>query len=423
MNSFFALSPDSVRCPYPIVASLREQHSVAWFPQVEAYVVTSYDLIVEVLRSPGLFSNRESTTGPVGSRQLRKVMKELLAEDADIRAAVERRAKIGNSLVLALADPPVHERQRKLVNRAFTPSAVRGIEPLVRELAEALVDDFVGRGTVELIGEFAAPLPMTVIARALGVELDRMDDFRRWSDGIVTGFGRLEVSKEDMARIIMMRDELECYLLGIMADRQRMPADDLISKIVHSQVDGEQLSTHEALEMIVQFLIAGNETTTKLIGASMLRLAQEPKLAASLRQDPDQIPSFINEILRLEPPVTGLFRTATADCELGGVTIAKGAAVWLVFAAANRDGGEFEDSDTCVIERSTRPPNLAFGFGEHYCLGAGLAKAEARVALEILLDRLQDIALDCDPDAVDYEPSFLMRGLHSLPLVFHRAER
>lgn len=419
-SKLFDLDSETVRCPYPVFDQLREHDPVLWFDELEAFVITRYDLIVEALRKPELFSSR-NTTGPTTDRQLKSVMRGLLADDPELRSMIERRRTYGTTPVLVRADPPVHSRQRAIVNRAFSPSVVRSLEEDIRALAERLVDSFSADGLVELASEFAVPLPMTVIATALGVELERMDDFKRWSDGIVGGVGRNDMGPEELALVVRSRAALEDYLLRIMQQREAAPTEDLTSRIVHAEVDGERLTVHEALDMLVQFLIAGNETTAKLITATALRLATDPELAAAMRAEPERIGGLLEEVLRLEPPSSGNYRIATEDCELGGVPIPAGSALWLVYAAGNRDDGRFEAPEACRVDREFTSPHLGFGLGAHYCLGAGLARAESRIAIETLLRRFDSIELAIDPVSVEYERSYLVHGIRSLPLVLGRA--
>jgi cytochrome P450 len=419
-GALFDLEPETVRCPYPLFAQLSEHAPVMWSDELEAFVVTQYDLIVDVLRHPEAFSSR-NTTGPKTDRQLKALMADLISDDAEIRSMIERRALYGTSRVLVRADPPVHTRQRAIVSRAFSPSVVRSLEPAILQLTEELIDAFDVGGLVEIGAQLASPLPMTVIATALGVELERMADFKRWSDGLVAGVGRNDMGPEELAQIMQSRSDLEDYLLQVMSLRQTSPTDDLISRIIHAEVDGERLRIHEALDMIVQFLVAGNETTAKLITATILRLAQNPALAAELRAQPDQIPALLEEVLRLEPPSTGLYRMAVADCELGGLEIPAGSALWLVYAAGNRDARMFDAPDECVIDRKMPAQHLGFGLGAHFCIGAGLARAESRIAIEAMLRRFDRIELAVDPDQIEYESSYMVHGMRALPLVLSPA--
>jgi cytochrome P450 len=411
------LDPALVRCPYPVFAALRERSPVVWIEQLEAFVVSSYELIAEVLRQPEKFSSRRAT-GPQTDRTVGRRIRELSQEDPEFAALIRPLMELGSSPVLVRADPPVHSRQRALVSRAFRPSVVRALEADIRSLANNLIDQFADHGRVELISEYALPIPMTVIATALGVSLDRMDDFQRWSDGLVGGVGKGDLDDDDVRAIVISRAELAAYIFEIAAEREQAPRADLVSQIVHATIDGDRLSRYEIFEMVTQFLVAGNETTAKLIAATALMLACDPQLAASVRDDPDRLPALIEETLRLEPPSTGLFRIAETDCELGNVTIPAGSSIWLVYAAGNRDPERFETPDACLLDRPATTPHLAFGLGPHFCVGAGLARTEARIALECLVARCPDLALDIPADDVPYVDSYMIHGIRSLPLTF-----
>lgn len=419
-QELFELDPGRVACPYPTFAALRTVSPVAWFDSIDAFVVTSYDLIVEVLREAEKFSSRHAT-GPATEQEMAKVMVELIAEQPEMLELAERAAKAGAEPVLLSADPPEHGRQRALVNRAFSPGAIRRIEPEIETLANELIDAFADRGRVELLTEFAVPLPMTVIAKALGVSLDRMDDFVRWSKTLVAGIGKRDFGTAELAAILQTRTELGDYLHEVVAAREQEPQDDLISQLVEAEIAGVRLHRSEIVDMVVQFLLAGNDTTAKLISTAMLRLANDPALADGLRAEPDQVAPFVEEMLRLEPPINGTYRIANEDYELGGVRIPAGSSVWMVYAAGNRDPEQFPNPDVCQLPTPPKSPHLAFGFGEHFCLGASLARAEGRIGIHALLNRCDDIQLDADPDNVAYDESFMLHGLQALPLAFRLA--
>jgi cytochrome P450 len=416
-NELFDFDPHLTACPYPAFAALRERAPVAWFDVLDAFVVTRYDLIAEVLRQPEVFSSR-SATGPKTDREMMRLMAELAAEDTEMRDLAARVAKAGGAPVLLRADPPEHGRQRAFVNRAFTPAAIRGIEPDIARLAEELVDRFAPRGRVELITEFAVPLPMTVIADALGVSLERMDDFTRWSKTVVATIGKRDFGKAELADILVAQSELTSYLRSVVVEREADPRDDLTSQIVHAELDGERLRRAEVVDMLVQFLLAGNDTTAKLIATAALRLARDPELADQLRAAPELVGPFVEEVLRFEPPINGIYRTAMVDVELGDVVIPAGASVWMVYASANRDPAQIPDPDEFQCPQPSKTPHLSFGFGEHFCLGAALARAESRIALQTLLARLADLRVAIAPEDVRYEPSYQLHGLQELPLTF-----
>jgi len=414
-GGLFALEPDAVRCPHAVFERLRQESPVAWVEEIEAFAVTRYADIVEVNRQPLVFSNR-MPTGPVIARQFEETAAVLAQEDPDALARRGGRAGAAATAMLLNADPPLHSRQRRLVNRAFSVRAAQAREPSIREAARGLIDHFAPTGEVEFVHDFAVPFPLTVIARALGVPLERMGNFKRWSDDFVAAIGNHNLTKDQLSRMFRSQGEFFDYFADEIDDRRTHPRDDIVTDVVQSRLDGEELTEPEMLGMFAQLLVAGNETTTKLIASAVLYLAQHPQTAGQLRAEPDLIASFVEEVLRLETPVQGLFRVANQATVIGGVDIPAGASVWVVYGAGNRDESVFDDPGRCVIGRELTHPHLAFGLGEHFCIGASLARVETRVALEELLTRFGVINLAVTPDALEYEPSYVLHGLVRLPL-------
>lgn len=419
-RALFALDPHAVRCPHEVLAALREESPARWIDEIEAYAVTRYEDIVFVNRHPERFSSR-AATGPVLARQMAETIGALIEEDPEVREVIGGRAARGRTAVLLNADPPLHSRQRKLVNRSFSLRAAKAREDDIRRLTDDLIDAFPD-GEVDLVAALGVPLPLAVIADALGVPISDMADFKRWSDDFVVAIGNHNLSKEDLRRMLHSQAAFFSYFAEQIAERRSAPRDDVVTEVVHSRLDGEELTEAEMLSMFSQFLVAGNETTTKLIASAALRLAMDPALADRLRAEPLLIGDFVEEVLRLEAPVQGLFRVATEPTEVGGVPIPEGAHLWIVYASGNRDGGVFPSPDDCVLDRRSRFPHLAFGVGEHFCLGASLARVEAKVALERLLERYGTIDLVGDADALEYEPSYVLHGLKRLPLLLTPSE-
>jgi cytochrome P450 len=413
----FALDPAAVACPHVALRALQEEGPAVWVDEIQAYAVTRHDDVMHVARHPELFSSRLAT-GPVMARQMLEAIGAAMADDRELHTILSSGRMQGSPAVLLNADPPAHTRQRALVNRAFTLRRVREREAEVAAVADALIDRFAGRGEVELIHEFAVPLPLTVIAQMLGVPLDRMDDFKRWSDDFVVAIGNHHLTKSEMGRMLRSQAEFFEYFAEQIEDRRSNPRDDVVTDVVESRIDGEELSVPEMLSMFSQFLVAGNETTTKLIGSAVLHLVTHPDTADRLRADPDAIFPFVEEMLRLHAPVQGLFRVANRDTEVGGVPIPARAAVWLVYAAANRDPSHVEAPEECRLDRHNSAAHLSFGFGEHFCLGASLARVETRIGLRRLLERLDDVRLVCEESELQYEPSYVLHGLQALPLRF-----
>ncbi len=339
-----------------------------------------------------------------------------------LRAQAERRLGLAESPVLLFTDPPLHKRQRQLVSAAFSPKRVKALEPDVRRLTDELIDDLVAAhdadGQVDLVKVFSIPLPMTVIATLLGVPPSDMDQFKRWSNAFTAGVGAVDQSPEEVAAIFEEVDTFYDYFTEKIERRRTHPEDDLLTDLVAARMDGEApLTLDEILNMLVQFLVAGNETTTNSVTTLMLRLTQEPELADRVRANPALTAPLIEEMLRVEAPVQGMFRVTTADTAVGGVDIPAGSVVWLVYGSANVDPETFPDPQALDLE-GERAPHVTFARFEHFCLGSSIARLELRIAAELLLERLGDIRLACAPAEVPYHRSFVLRGPAALPLTF-----
>jgi cytochrome P450 len=391
LQQVFALDPEASRCPYPAYAAARAEAPVTWADRVNAWVVTRYADIVEVLHQPELFSSA-AASGPGGATSVAKRVAEDPATPPDLRRMAERRVRINSSPVLILADPPLHWRQRNLVNRAFTPRRVAAMEESMRTIATGIVAAYPDDAPIEIMSQLASPLPMSVIADLLGIPRSGMARFKRWSDAFVVAVGNVNLTDAEVAEMLTAMDEFYDYFSEQIADRQARPTEDMLSTIVHARLDGvEPLSHDEMLGMLVLFLVAGNETTTNAIGWTVLHLLQRPEELARLRADRSLVPAFVEEVLRFDAPVQGLFRTATQNTEVGGVPIAAGEHLWLVYGSANHDPAAFETPEDLCPGRTVKSNHLTFGLGEHFCLGASLARAETRVAVEALLDRFEHL--------------------------------
>jgi cytochrome P450 len=277
---------------------------------------------------------------------------------------------------------------------------------------------------VEFVHDFAIPLPLSVIADRLGVPRERMPDFKRWSDDFTMAIGNHQLSQEQVRSMLMSQGEFFAYFEPLVEERRLEPCDDLLSELANAKLaDGDELSMAEILSMLNQFLVAGNETTTKLLTFAVKRLASEPDLADRLRADTGLVEPFVEEMLRLEAPVQGLYRQAVEKCEIAGTAIPAGAFLWLVYASANHDDAAFDCPEALDLGRAVSRPHLSFGFGEHFCLGAALARAEARISIGVVLDKLRDVRLH-DGNTFEYEPSYALHGLKgTVADVFGRVTR
>ena len=289
---------------------------------------------------------------------------------------------------LLTCDPPEHKRYRSLVGNAFSTRRVAAIEDRIATVADELIDRFVGAGSVELVHQFAIPLPLTIIAEQLGVPVTDLHLFKEWSDAAVLPLGGL-LSEEEREACAYKYAEMQHYFAARIAERRDDPQDDMLTDMVAARLAGERpLDVPELLSICAQFLVAGNETTTKLITACAQLLCQHPDQLAAVRDDPSLVPGAVEESLRMESAVQTMFRTATRDTELAGVAIPKGGRVVLLIGAANRDPATFPDPDRFDVRRPNARFNLGFAHGEHYCIGAALARAEATIGVRALLTGL-----------------------------------
>ncbi len=305
-------------------------------------------------------------------------------------------------------DPPDHAAYRKLVNREFTPRGVSGLEARIRELAVEVLDGVAPGDAVDFIDAVAAPFPVQVIAELLGVgDVDR-SDFRRWSDAMI------EAPDTKDPATLALAGELWRFLDAQLRERAAAPRDDLMSTLVHSEVAGHRLTHAEARMFCVSLLVAGNETTRHLVSGAALALAEHADQRRALAHDGGLIPAAVEESLRWVTPIQAFGRTATRATQVGGVDVPADAFVIMLYASANRDEAAFgPTADRFDVTRPTDPPHLAFGFGEHLCLGAALARLEARILLEELLARWATWAVESPPT---WTRSTLVRGMSVLPI-------
>ncbi|MET0804313.1 MAG: cytochrome P450, partial [Acidimicrobiales bacterium] len=370
-----------------------------------AYFVVRHDLVSEALRRPEVFSSQFPKSVLPLSEDDQRALAEALADG------------LPRPKTMITADGGVHTRYRRLVSKAFSPRAIAVLEPTVRTITTKLIDSWIDRDRIELVEDFAVPLPVEVIANALNVPEDRLADFRRWSDATVLTFGATPTVDERVAAIRTVQ-ELQRFFVAALEERRRAPQDDLLTGLLEARIDDDDeevddkrpLDVPEMVSLVQELLVGGNETTTKLIAEMVRLLAADPGRWERLRAHPEAIPTVVEESLRLASPAQAMWRLATQDIELGGVAIPAGSRVVLSYASANRDEGLYDQPDEFDPDRANLTEHLAFGRGPHFCIGASLARLEARVAFEELARRVQSLSL---PDTNDfpYNPSFLLRGL------------
>ena len=320
---------------------------------------------------------------------------------------------------IVTSDPPVHRRYRSLVDKVFTPRRVRDMENEIAALVDKLIAAFPAE-PFDFCDRFAMPLPMTIIGDQLGLKQDRYGDFKRWSDASVdmADPGR---SPEKQVSDASAAIEMRTFFCGEFRRVREKPEETLLSALANTGDDTDALMSENELSYLLQILLAaGNETTTHAIGSAMLRLVQDSELQDRLRADPTLIPAFVEEVLRLDAPLQGLFRIATKDTSIGDVEIAKGSVINIRMGAGNRDPRQYGCVADVDLKRG-RPTHLTFGFGIHHCIGSQLARSELRLAFEKLLAGSTSITIADVPDAIVSRPHFVAYGPRSLMIEFVRA--
>ncbi len=404
-SQFNPLAPETVENPYPFYRAMREDAPVYQVPGAGFFIISRYADILSALNNEELFSSRQP---PGVNTGMPSAVAEIYAQGYP---PVD---------TLLTNDPPAHTRYRVLVTKAFSARRVATLEPKVRDIAVELVNRFAHEGRVELMHQFAVGLPLTVIADALGVPREDMDKFKRWSDDSVAPLGGM-VSAQRQIECTRSVVEFQHYFAAKLEERGIAPRDDLLTDLINARLEGTKpLDTGEMLSILQQLLVAGNETTTNLIGSAMMLALQHPEQMRALIDDPTLIPNFVEEALRMESPVQGLFRVTKEDAELGGSVIPKMSRVVVMYASGNRDDAQFPGADRFDIRRANAKTHLAFGQGVHFCIGAALARLEARIAFEILFARLKNIRFAPGNDFA-HTPSFILRGLKALHLEFDPA--
>ncbi|EYF04172.1 cytochrome P450 [Chondromyces apiculatus] len=382
-------APEVLRNPYALFAELRRTSAVGRLQPQGFMAVGRYQDVARVLHDAKGFSNRGWA------------------------ASLPRGVKWDTSMPPSIVqvDPPRHGKLRTLVTKAFTPRTVAQLEPRIRDIAHELVDGLRGKSTFEATVEVTVPMPMIVIAEMLGVAPERRADFKRWSDDMVGSLALVRVG--NAAQLERSTQEFYAYFSEVLEERRREPREDLISQLLAAEVDGEKLTAGEVLSFANTLLIAGNETTTSLIGNALVALTDHPEQLAAAQADLSLVPAVVEEVLRYESPAQCIFRQTMTDVEIGDERIPARSVVLPLLASANRDESRFPDPDRFDIHRDTKG-HLAFGLDIHFCIGAPLARLEAKVMLEVLLARLGDIQRVSQE--VSWSPSFFIRSPSTLPL-------
>jgi cytochrome P450 len=400
--------------PYPYYEQLRSGCPVAREPHEDVVMVTGYDEAISVYHDVQTFSACNSVTGPFPGFSVP-------LEGDDVTGVIEQhRDELPFSDQLPTFDPPKHTMHRGLTLRLLTPKRLKDNEPAIWRLADHQIDAFIERGSCEFMGDFASPFAMLVIAELLGVPAEDQPDFRERL-ARTSGFGTGEKNTMAHTPLEFLYDKFTSYV----EDRRRQPRNDVLTDMAQATFpDGSVPEVIDVVRVASNLFAAGQETTVRLLGSAFQLIAERPDLQQLLRSDPDRIPNFIEEVLRFESPIKGDFRLARVPTSLAGVDIPAGTTVMLLNGAANRDPRKFERPAEFDADRRNAREHLAFGHGIHFCPGAPLARTEARIAVQRMLERTSGIRI-CDEQhgaagarRYRYVPTYMLRGLQALHLQF-----
>lgn len=389
------LDPEVLADPYPLYRRLREHDPVHWDPFLHAFVVTRYQDVITVLhrfsaeRTPTpeqLASMGMSALGPIAQVMVRQML---------------------------FLDPPAHTRLRSLASAAFTPGRVERLRSHIQDITDSLLDDVLAKGRMDVIADFANPLPATVTAEMLGVPVADRDQLKEWSADFAEMLGNFQHNPGRAVRVRKSLEEMTAYFRNRIRERETRRREGLIDAFLNAEQNGDRFTEDEVIANTIVTMVGGQETTTNLIGNGLLTLLRNPAEWERLRADPSLIPSGVEELLRYESPSQHTARLAPADCELGAKRIRKKQAVIAVMAAGNRDPERFPDPNRLDVTR-TDNHHLAFGWAAHFCFGAALARIEGQVAFQTILRRLPNLALE--PGPLEWRENLGLRGLKALPV-------
>ena len=397
LSLYRLLDPAVLADPYPLYEQLRRETPVYWDPFLHSWVVTRYDDVLHVL------TNFSATCAPT-PQQLTALGMESLAPVAEVL--------IRQMLFL---DAPAHTRVRRLAAKAFTPRRVEVLRGHITEIVERLLDDVQGRGSMDVIADFARPLPAIVSAEMLGLPTEDWPQLTAWSRCFAEVLGNFQHDPDSAARVLRSVEEMTAYLRQAIRDQADNPRDGLLGALVHAEVDGDRFSEEEVIANTIITMVGGQETTTNLIGNGILSLLRRPEEWERLKAEPALVPSAVEELLRYESPSQHTARLAPYDTELGGNVIREREGVIAVMGAANRDPEQFAEPDRLDLGRDDNH-HVAFGWAAHFCFGASLARIEGQQAFAALAQRMGDMRLTAQP--LTWRANLGLRGLDALPVEF-----
>jgi pimeloyl-[acyl-carrier protein] synthase len=400
LSFYQLLDPEVLANPYPLYHRLRNEDPVHWDPFLHAWVVTRYADVMQVLTD--FSANRTPTPEQLtsmGLSHLTPIAKMMVTQ-------------------MLFMDAAAHTRLRGLCAEAFTPHRVEALRSHIQDIANQLLDRVRDAGGMDVIAEFAAPLPAIVTAEMLGVPTSDHEKLKGWSADFAEMLGNFQHNPNRVARVLKTLEEMTEYFRGLVAELRRKPRAGLVSSLLVAEVNGDRLSDEEVIANSILTMVGGQETTTNLIGNGIVSLLRNPEQTERLRKDPSIIGVAVEELLRYESPSQYTARLAPEDLEMGGKKIAKRQAVLAVMGAANRDPQRFAEPDRLDLTRKDNR-HVAFGWGPHFCFGAPLARIEGQIAFATVLRRLQNLQLATDK--LVWRENLGLRGLTALPVTFERS--
>jgi len=390
---------------YPAYDVLREEAPAYNIPNTNIFVITRYDDARDVLRQPGLFSNEHEKYGD----------HRLFQYDEALKIYEEKGWPRFHYLSV---DPPLHAKYRSLVDPFFRGEGLKKIAPFITETCTRLLDEIAPRGAAEFVQDYAVPLPVTVITKMIGFPLEDMPQLKVWSEAWAAPFA-VGLSREQELDVAEKGVEFQHYIKGHIDKARAAPRDDILSWLTQANFDDERpLTDHEIMHIVDHLYIGGNETTTFALASGVWLMLREPEIYAALLAHPEKIETFVEEALRVESPTQGLYRIVTADTQVGGVSIPKGATVHIRYGAANRDPRRFGCPHQVDLSRENAKQHMAFSQGPHTCPGAGLSRLEQTISHTLMLERLSNLRLAPGKNDFTHAPGFVLRALNALHIEF-----
>jgi len=405
--------PDISAQPTAYYNAMRELDPVHYDEKLGMYLISRYEDIQAIQRDPITFSVEHGYKAQYAAGFFEE-FQQILERDGQ-----------GYFPDAIMSDPPYHTRIRKLMDNAFSAHRVRQLEPLIEAIIRECIDEFIDRGECDGVKDFAVPVTIRVICKQLGIETYDADKIQRWSHAVTQQIGRMQ-DREQMVENAHEICELQNFLIAQIRDRETSPREDMISDLVHARVEGDEnptLTFVEVVSLVRALMIAGNETTATAMSNLLYILATQPEVATLLQDaaDDDRLLSrFVEELLRIEPPVRGLSRMTTKEVDVGGKILPSGAHLLLMYASANDQDEVFPCPREFDMERPNLGRHVSFGGGPHRCIGLSLARMEIRVAAREVIRRMQDIKLAIPPEGLRYLPTVATHSIERLPITFSK---